>query len=134
MKELVVFNGTLHKIDAVRHIHQLPDRNVVLLSVQSGVFPITPLAYFAVDKTLLTSLADSLGYAVIPNETEEVAHIEESIIEEPITQEPTNDIQQEHDVREQPVVRASEDKVQPAKRLRASKIFGGIGADNKSNQ
>lgn len=65
MKEVVVFNGTQHKIEAVQFIHTLADRDVLLVGVQSGVFPITPLAYFAVDKTMLASFADSLGYDLI---------------------------------------------------------------------
>ena len=72
MKEIAIFNGTQHASEAIDFMHRLEDKNTVLAKVYLGHgIPLTPLAYFIFDKTLLISIAEDLGYTIIEKEQDE---------------------------------------------------------------
>jgi hypothetical protein len=59
-KTLAVFGGYTNRQEAIVHLRQLPEP-AVLISVQHPTgFPVTPLAYFAVTKSLLKEMKKEL--------------------------------------------------------------------------
>ncbi len=72
MKEIAIFNGTIHANEAIDFMHRLEDKNTILAKVYlSNGIPLTPLAHFIIDNTLLRSIAEDLGYTIVEKEQDE---------------------------------------------------------------